>query len=253
MIESDKGKSVDDDKYCENVIFTNEIMEHAFKILQYRLVGNHKCKSMMLVDDYMYWEKVIFNEEIRLHAQNILQNKMAESEKGKSMMSVDDDGHYEKVINRLAESDKGKSMMFVVDDRYCEKVILAGGNNEICTRFFKSKWHNLRTIDFMFGISDFDLGKHSEVMKDKLFQEHVCEEEVHLDNSKGKLSHDLIEMPSEALEQGMDDHVPDEIDSVKCYTHSMLVYVVRKMTLNSGFGNKFQTMVVMNSWTKQDQ
>ncbi|GKB76568.1 hypothetical protein Tco_0943463, partial [Tanacetum coccineum] len=28
----------------------------------------------------------------------------------------------------------------------------------------------------------------------------------------GKQSGDLVEMPSEAVKQGMDDHVPDEID-----------------------------------------
>ncbi|GKC17498.1 hypothetical protein Tco_1014280 [Tanacetum coccineum] len=39
-------------------------------------------------------------------------------------------------------------------------------------------------------------------------------------NNIGKLSHDLVDMPSEAVEQGMDDHVPDEIDGVKCHTYS---------------------------------
>ncbi|GJT62889.1 hypothetical protein Tco_1006422 [Tanacetum coccineum] len=56
-------------------------------------------------------------------------------------------------------------------------------------------------------------------MKDNLSQEHVCEEEVPLNNNIGKVSHDLIEMPSDAVDQGMDDHVPDEIDGVECYTH----------------------------------
>nr|GEZ07212.1 hypothetical protein [Tanacetum cinerariifolium] len=36
-----------------------------------------------------------------------------------------------------------------------------------------------------------------------------------LNNNIGKLSGDLVEMPSEAVEQGMDDHVPDELDGVK--------------------------------------
>ncbi|GJV54444.1 hypothetical protein Tco_1450185 [Tanacetum coccineum] len=53
-------------------------------------------------------------------------------------------------------------------------------------------------------------------MKDKVSQEHVCEEEVPLHNNIGKKSGDLVEMPSEAVEQGMDDHVPDEIDGAKC-------------------------------------
>ncbi|GKF73874.1 hypothetical protein Tco_0220206, partial [Tanacetum coccineum] len=47
-------------------------------------------------------------------------------------------------------------------------------------------------------------------------QEHACEEEVPLNNNIGKQSGDLIKMPSEAVEQGMDDHVPDEIDGAKC-------------------------------------
>ncbi|GJS69262.1 hypothetical protein Tco_0702103 [Tanacetum coccineum] len=58
-------------------------------------------------------------------------------------------------------------------------------------------------------------------MKDKGSQEHVCEEEVHLNNNIGKLSDDLVEMPSEAVKQGMDDHVSDELDGVKCHTHSI--------------------------------
>ncbi|GKD63478.1 hypothetical protein Tco_1305586 [Tanacetum coccineum] len=64
-------------------------------------------------------------------------------------------------------------------------------------------------IDFMFGINAFALEKDTEVMKDKVIQEHVYEEEVSLNNNIGKLSHDLVEMPSEAVKQGMDDHVPD--------------------------------------------
>ncbi|GJS12975.1 hypothetical protein Tco_0407447 [Tanacetum coccineum] len=56
-------------------------------------------------------------------------------------------------------------------------------------------------------------------MKDKVRQEHVCEEEVPLNNNIGKLSDDLVEMPSEAVEQGIDDHVPDEIDGVKGDKH----------------------------------
>nr|GEV84507.1 hypothetical protein [Tanacetum cinerariifolium] len=58
--------------------------------------------------------------------------------------------------------------------------------------------------------------KGTEVMKDKISQEHVYEEEVPLNNNIGKKSGDLVEMPSEAVEQGMDDHVPDEIDGAKC-------------------------------------
>nr|GEV23884.1 zf-CCHC domain-containing protein/DUF4219 domain-containing protein/UBN2 domain-containing protein [Tanacetum cinerariifolium] len=60
-----------------------------------------------------------------------------------------------------------------------------------------------------------------EVIKDNIFKEHVCEEVVYLNNKIGKLSHhDLVEMPSETVKHGMDDHVPDEIDGIKCYIHS---------------------------------
>ncbi|GJS75072.1 hypothetical protein Tco_0724953 [Tanacetum coccineum] len=52
-------------------------------------------------------------------------------------------------------------------------------------------------------------------MKDKVSQEHVCEEEVPLNNNIRKLSSDLVETPSKAVKHGMDDHVPDEIDGVK--------------------------------------
>ncbi|GJX56693.1 hypothetical protein Tco_1207722 [Tanacetum coccineum] len=46
-------------------------------------------------------------------------------------------------------------------------------------------------------------------------QEHVCEEEVPFNNNIGKQIGDLVEMPSEAVEQGMNDHVFDEIDGVR--------------------------------------
>ncbi|GKG05461.1 hypothetical protein Tco_0325547, partial [Tanacetum coccineum] len=35
-------------------------------------------------------------------------------------------------------------------------------------------------------------------------------------NNIGKQSGDLVEMPSEAIEKGMYDHVPNEIDGAKC-------------------------------------
>ncbi|GKA75258.1 hypothetical protein Tco_0781636 [Tanacetum coccineum] len=52
-------------------------------------------------------------------------------------------------------------------------------------------------------------------MKDKVSQENVCEEEVPLNNNIGKLSGDLVKIPGEAVEQGMGDHVPNEIDNAK--------------------------------------
>ncbi|GKC25519.1 hypothetical protein Tco_1027669 [Tanacetum coccineum] len=53
-------------------------------------------------------------------------------------------------------------------------------------------------------------------MKDKVSQEHMCEEEVPLNNNIGKQSGDLVEMPSEAMEHEMDDRVPNKIDGAKC-------------------------------------
>ncbi|GKE11846.1 hypothetical protein Tco_1415397 [Tanacetum coccineum] len=52
-------------------------------------------------------------------------------------------------------------------------------------------------------------------MKDKVSQEHVCEEEVPLNNNIGKQIGDFVDMPSEAVEQRMDANVPDEIDGAK--------------------------------------
>ncbi|GKA17139.1 hypothetical protein Tco_0696976 [Tanacetum coccineum] len=75
---------------------------------------------------------------------------------------------------------------------------------------------SLFEIDLTFGINAFDLDKGTESVKDKVSQEHVCKEEVPLNNNIGKQSGDLVEMPSEAVKQGMDDHVPDEIDGAKC-------------------------------------
>ncbi|GJV92106.1 hypothetical protein Tco_1539919 [Tanacetum coccineum] len=54
-----------------------------------------------------------------------------------------------------------------------------------------------------------------EVMKDEVSQEHMCEEEVPFNKNKGKLSCDLVEMPSKAVKQEMCDHAPDEIDGAK--------------------------------------
>ncbi|GKD69743.1 hypothetical protein Tco_1323833 [Tanacetum coccineum] len=75
---------------------------------------------------------------------------------------------------------------------------------------------SLFEIDFTFDINAFNLDKGTESMKDKVSQEHVCKEEVPLNNNIRKQSGNLVEMPSEAVEQGMDDHVLDEIDGAKC-------------------------------------
>ncbi|GJV92119.1 hypothetical protein Tco_1539932 [Tanacetum coccineum] len=66
--------------------------------------------------------------------------------------------------------------------------------------------------------------KGTKVMKDKVSQEHVCEE---LNKNIGKQSGDLVEMPSEAVEQGMDDH--DEIDGAK--SEEVPNHVVKKGNL----------------------
>ncbi|GJU76221.1 hypothetical protein Tco_1273291 [Tanacetum coccineum] len=80
----------------------------------------------------------------------------------------------------------------------------------------KFEWkRSLFEIDLMFGINAFNLDKGTKLMKDKVSQEHVCEEEVPLNNNIGKQSGDLVEMPSKVVDQGMDDHVHDEIDGAK--------------------------------------
>ncbi|GJY43876.1 hypothetical protein Tco_0432089 [Tanacetum coccineum] len=101
----------------------------------------------------------------------------------------------------------------------------------------------------MFGINAFDLEKRSEVMKDNVIQEHVCEEEVPLNNNLGKLSGYLIEMPSEAVEQWIDDHVHDEIDGVKgeqvpnhAAKKGNLEFLVRKEVPNHG-GDELKTRI----------
>ncbi|GJY47237.1 hypothetical protein Tco_0436300 [Tanacetum coccineum] len=60
-------------------------------------------------------------------------------------------------------------------------------------------------------LSDSD-NKGTDVMKDKVSKE---EEEVHLNNNIGKQIGDFVDMPSEAVEQGMDVNVHDEIDGAK--------------------------------------
>ncbi|GJS58082.1 hypothetical protein Tco_0652866 [Tanacetum coccineum] len=57
--------------------------------------------------------------------------------------------------------------------------------------------------------------KGTDVMKDKVIQEHMCEEEVPLNNDIGKQIGNFVDMPSEAVEQGMNANVPDEINGAK--------------------------------------
>ncbi|GJZ04779.1 hypothetical protein Tco_0538054 [Tanacetum coccineum] len=84
-----------------------------------------------------------------------------------------------------------------------------------CREEFEWK-RSLFEIILKFSINAFDLNKDTEVMKGNVSQEHVCKEELPLNNNIGKQSGDLVEIPTKAVEHGMDDHVPDEIDGVKC-------------------------------------
>ncbi|GJT21716.1 hypothetical protein Tco_0891653 [Tanacetum coccineum] len=84
-----------------------------------------------------------------------------------------------------------------VSDSDSELLILTPWSDESKNKKKTKRWReefewkrSLFEIDHTFGINAFDLDKGTEVMKDK--------------------------MPSEAVEQEMDDHVPDEIDSAKC-------------------------------------
>nr|GEZ47917.1 hypothetical protein [Tanacetum cinerariifolium] len=70
----------------------------------------------------------------------------------------------------------------------------------------------LRDYVWLIGGTD-DNG--TDVMKDKVSQEHVCEDEVPLNPNIGKQISDFVDMPSETVEQGMDANVPDEIDDPK--------------------------------------
>ncbi|GKC26141.1 hypothetical protein Tco_1033435 [Tanacetum coccineum] len=105
-------------------------------------------------------------------------------------------------------SDKGKSMMHVDEDMSFKKIsplakeIMGLGGGGGCLREY---------VRVVAGMDDGGI----EVMKYKVSHEHVCEEEVPLNNNIRKQSSDLVEMPSEAVEQGMDDNVSDEIDGAK--------------------------------------
>ncbi|GKD11473.1 hypothetical protein Tco_1195880 [Tanacetum coccineum] len=102
-------------------------------------------------------------------------------------------------------------------------------NNEKRAKRWREEFEwkiSLFEIDLIFGINAFDLEKGTEVMKNKVSQEHVCAEEVPLNNNIGKQSGNLVEMPSKAVEQGIDDHVPDEIDGA--IGEQVLNHVVKK-------------------------
>ncbi|GJU43126.1 hypothetical protein Tco_1200392 [Tanacetum coccineum] len=71
--------------------------------------------------------------------------------------------------------------------------------------------------------------KGTDIMKDKVSQENMCEEEVPLNNNIGKQIGDFVDMPSEVVEQRMDANVPDEIDCAK--GEQVLNHVVKKGNL----------------------
>ncbi|GJX21349.1 hypothetical protein Tco_0224026 [Tanacetum coccineum] len=71
--------------------------------------------------------------------------------------------------------------------------------------------------------------KETDVMKDKVSQENVCKDEMPLNNYLGKQIGDFVDMPSEAVEQGMDANVPDEFDGAK--GEQVLNHVVKKGNL----------------------
>nr|GEW51542.1 hypothetical protein [Tanacetum cinerariifolium]GEW93216.1 hypothetical protein [Tanacetum cinerariifolium] len=60
-----------------------------------------------------------------------------------------------------------------------------------------------------------NLDKGTDVMKDKVGRKILCEEAVSLNKNIGKQIGHFVDMPSEAVEQGMDDIVPDEIAGAK--------------------------------------
>ncbi|GJS87470.1 hypothetical protein Tco_0770106 [Tanacetum coccineum] len=117
----------------------------------------------------------------------------------------------EEIIAMLREGLQNKSSL---SDSDSELLIQTPWSDESKNEKRAKRWRkefewkrSLFEIDLTFGINAFDLDKGTEVS-----QEHVCEEEVPLNNNIGKQSGDLVEMPSEVVEQGMNDHVPDEID-----------------------------------------
>ncbi|GJT77060.1 hypothetical protein Tco_1043785 [Tanacetum coccineum] len=103
---------------------------------------------------------------------------------------------------------------------------------------------SLFEIDFTFGINGFDLDKGTDVIKDKVSQKNVCEEDVPLNNNIGKQIGDFVDMPSEAVEQEMDVSVPDEIDGAK--GEQVPNHVVKKGNLDFWFVKRLQTLVLMN-------
>ncbi|GKA70722.1 hypothetical protein Tco_0776861 [Tanacetum coccineum] len=129
---------------------------------------------------------------------------VSDKAKGKSMMPVEDDmdwytNEMREHAEKIAEGSR-KIAYNVVENVVLARDGLDGGGG--CIREY---------VRVVAGMDD----GGNEVMKDKVSQEHVCKEEVPLNNNIGKQSGDLVEMPSEAVKQRIDDHVPDEINGSK--------------------------------------
>ncbi|GJS49287.1 hypothetical protein Tco_0599408 [Tanacetum coccineum] len=146
---------------------------------------------------------------------------MAASYKAKLMHLEDDMGWYTDEMREHAEKivDDLRYVAYYIVKKVVKKYITDSSPTFPSISYFTElgrlnnasrTWEYVRVVT---GMDDGDKG--TEVMKDKVSQEHVCEEEVPLNNNIGKQSGDLVHMPSEAVEQGMDDHVHDEIDGAK--------------------------------------
>nr|GEW99885.1 putative reverse transcriptase domain-containing protein [Tanacetum cinerariifolium] len=96
--------------------------------------------------------------------------------------------------------------------------------------------------DYVWYVGGTDDGdKGTDIMKDKVSQEYVCEEEVPLNNNIVKQIGDFVDMPDEAVEQGMDVNVLDEIDGAKgeqvpnhVVKNGNLEFIVCKKVANPG-------------------
>nr|GEW87674.1 reverse transcriptase domain, reverse transcriptase zinc-binding domain protein [Tanacetum cinerariifolium] len=86
--------------------------------------------------------------------------------------------------------------------------------------------------------------KGTDVMKDEVSQENVCEEEVPLNNNIGKQIGDFVDMPSEAVEQGMYANVLDEIDGAK--GEQVPNHVIKKGNLEFLVSKEIANPMLMN-------
>ncbi|GJZ13612.1 hypothetical protein Tco_0548842 [Tanacetum coccineum] len=94
------------------------------------------------------------------------------------------------------------------------------------------------------GTDDGDKG--TDIMKDNVSQKNMCEEEVPLNNNIRKQIGDFVDMPSEAVEQGMDANVPDEINGAK--GEQVPNHVVKKGNLEFSVCKELQTWCYEIVW-----